>query len=51
MRKIGNLVLVLLCAVMLSVVADELMKLKGLMESGVITAEEFEAQKKKILGE
>ncbi|WP_091870578.1 SHOCT domain-containing protein [Butyrivibrio sp. INlla16] len=27
------------------------MKLKGLMESGVITAEEFEAQKKKILGE
>ena len=32
-------------------VADEIMKLKNLMESGVITAEEFEVQKKKLLGE
>ncbi len=30
-------------------VADEIMKLKNLMDSGVITAEEFEAQKKKLL--
>ncbi len=32
-------------------VADEIMKLRNLMESGVITPEEFEAQKKKLLGE
>ena len=32
-------------------VADEILKLKNLMESGVITAEEFEAQKKKLLRE
>ncbi len=30
-------------------VADEIMKLKNLMESGIITEEEFEAQKKKLL--
>lgn len=32
-------------------VADEILKLKNLMEAGVITAEEFEAQKKKLLGQ
>lgn len=31
-------------------VADELTKLKKLMDEGVITKEEFEAQKKKLLG-
>jgi hypothetical protein len=30
-------------------VADEILKLKNLMESGIITEEEFEAQKKKLL--
>ncbi|HVZ55670.1 MAG TPA: SHOCT domain-containing protein [Chitinophagaceae bacterium] len=31
--------------------ADELAKLKKLMDDGVITTEEFEAQQKKLLGE
>jgi hypothetical protein len=31
-------------------VADELIKLKSLMDQGVLTKEEFEAQKKKLLG-
>lgn len=31
-------------------VADELIKLKGLMDAGVLTEEEFEAQKKALLG-
>ena len=32
-------------------VADELLKFKSLMDSGVITEDEFNAQKKKLLGE
>jgi hypothetical protein len=32
-------------------VADELLKFKSLLDSGVITEEEFDAQKKKLLGE
>ncbi len=31
-------------------VADEILKLKKLMDEGIITSEEFEAQKKKLLG-
>jgi hypothetical protein len=31
--------------------ADELLKLKSLLDAGLITKEEFEAQKKKILGQ
>lgn len=30
--------------------ADELLKLKQLLDSGVITEKEFEAEKRKILG-
>ena len=30
--------------------AEELTKLKGLLDAGVITQEEFDAQKKKLLG-
>jgi hypothetical protein len=32
-------------------IADELTKLKNLMDQGVLTKEEFEAQKKKLLGQ
>jgi hypothetical protein len=31
-------------------VADQLEKLEGLMERGLLTREEFEAQKRKLLG-
>jgi len=31
-------------------VTDELVKLKQLLDAGAITAEEFEAQKKRVLG-
>lgn len=31
-------------------IADELIKLKGLLDAGVLTQEEFESQKKKLLG-
>jgi hypothetical protein len=31
-------------------IADEILKLKNLMDQGVLTKEEFEAQKKKLLG-
>lgn len=30
--------------------ADEILKFKGLLDSGIITAEEFEAKKKQLLG-
>jgi hypothetical protein len=30
-------------------IADEILKLKNLMDQGVLTKEEFEAQKKKLL--
>jgi hypothetical protein len=32
-------------------ISEELVKLKSLLDSGVLTSEEFEAQKKKLLGQ